>query len=500
MPTQSIPKIDVLMTILKHLDSGQQVTIAKLVQELCVTERSVYRYLDTLQAAGYPIYYDRTLKTYRFVDSYKLRDSGSLRKLSDALALKPQLFSSSSVGIATYKDDGSCVWANAALARMLNATIQQVLAQNFRTLSSWRDSGMLELVDMVIQSNEERSRDIRLISSFGKELWAQCTASPFMSNGQRFILVMAHDITSRKQKELALSTFVSSISKGPNLVMITGLDGTIEYVSDKISEITEYTREEVLGANPRIFKSGLTPLTVYENMWETITRGLEWTGELCNRRKSGSTYWEHIRISPIFDLDGRIMRFVAVKEDVTRQKLLEEELYRHATCDSLTGLHNRRMTRELGTHEIRVARRHKIPLTLLVVDIDCLKRVNEEYGHMAGDDILRAVPQAIGRLVHESVIVGRSGGDDFVVVLTGSDADESVQTAERLRKNIEESFITLDGNRIHYTASIGIAGLLDSDTDFDVFLEHARQAAYRANRQGGNRVALYGSGEDADNA
>ncbi|NVN91841.1 MAG: diguanylate cyclase [Desulfuromonadales bacterium] len=492
MSPHSIPKIDILMTILKRLETGQKFTVGELAHELCVTERSVYRYLDTLQGAGYPIYYDRKLKTYRFVDSYKLRDSGSLDNLTSALDLKRQMFSSSSVGIATYKVDGSCVWANTALAHMLNTSIQQILAQNFTTLSSWRESGLLDLVNSSIQSNEESSRDLRLISSFGKELWAQCIASPFTSNGHSFILVMTHDISARKQKELALSTFAASISKGPNLVMITDLNGTIEYVSDKISEITGYTREEVIGATPRIFKSGFTPPSVYENMWETISSGREWTGELCNRRKSGSTYWEHIRISPIFDADGSIKRFVAVKEDVTRQKLLEEELYRHATGDSLTGLYNRRMTRELGNREISLMRRQKSPLALVVADIDALKKVNEDCDHLAGDAVLRAVPQAFRLLLHNSDILGRIGGDEFAVVLTGADADQSLQIAERLRKTIEELPVAWKDDVIRCTASIGIARLPEGDTGFDDLLDQAHQAAYKAYRRGGNRVTLFG--------
>jgi diguanylate cyclase (GGDEF)-like protein/PAS domain S-box-containing protein len=371
---------------------------------------------------------------------------------------------------------------------MLNVTIKQVLAQNFNTLLSWRESGLLDLVNSAIQRSKECSGDLHLNSSLGKELWAYCIASPFNSNGQRFILVMAHDISTRKQKELGLSTFAASISKGPNLVMITDLDGTIEYVSDKITDITGYTREEVIGANSRLFKSGLTSASVYKNMWETITRGLEWTGELCNRRKSGSTYWEHLRISPIFDVDHNIIRFVAVKEDVTRQKMLEEELFRYATRDSLTGLYSRRMAIELGNREIGLVRRDKASMTLLVIDIDCLKKINEEYGHVAGDEVLQAVSHTFRLLLLNNYILGRTGGDEFAVLLTGADADESLLTAERLRKDIDELRIAWNANVIRCTASVGIANLPDHETSFDDLLDLAKQAAYKANRNGGNQV------------
>lgn len=491
MPPQSVPKIDVLMTILQRLDAGEKLSANDLSRELSVTERTIYRYLDTLQTAGYPIYFDRSLKSYRFVETYKLRDTGTPGKLASALDLKRQMLNATSVGIAAYRVDGTCLWANTALTQMINATRQQVLAQNFNRIDSWRESGLLELVNDAIRSNAERSGDLHLISSFGKELWGHCIVAPFQSNAVRYVLVMVQDISSRKQNELALSTFISSITKGPNLVMITDLNGTIEYVSDKITEITGYSREEVIGKNPRLFKSGLTPASVYENLWETINGGLEWTGELCNRRKSGSTYWEHLRISPIFDLDSGIKRFVAVKEDVTRHKQLEEELYRHATSDSVTGQYNRRMSRELINHEIAVARRHETLLALVLIDIDRLKTINVAYGHAAGDETLRSVAEVCHTLLRNSDILGRAGGDEFIVVLTGEDASRSVQIAERLRKEIEAQRIVWMNDVIRCTASIGVALLAETDSDGDVLLEKAQQAAYKAKRQGSNQVVIY---------
>lgn len=490
MSQHSIPKIDVLMTILKRLDAAEKLTAAGLAKELSVTERSIYRYLDTLQTAGYPIYFDRKLRSYRFVETYALRDNSSPGKLASALDLKRQMLNASSIGITACRIDGTCIWTNTAFAQLMNVGRQQLLAHNFQTLDSLGESGLAELVDGAIQSNEERARDLHLVFPVGKELWVHGIVTPFTSNGERFFLVMLQDISARKQNELALSTFVSSISKGPNLVMITDLRGTIEYVSDKITEITGYSREEVLGANPRLFKSGLTPASVYENMWETISSGLEWTGELCNRRKSGSTYWEHIRISPIFGADNSLRRFVAVKEDVTRHKLLEEELYRHATGDSVTGLYNRRMTMELARRELDRARRWRTPLALMLIDIDGLKNINTRYGHAAGDETLRAVAQACRTLAHNSDILGRSGGDEFVVVLSGEDVRDSLEIAERLRKKIKAMRITWGGEVIRCTASIGIALLTDDDSGVDLLLTRAEQAAYRANRGGRNRAVL----------
>ena len=116
-----------------------------------------------------------------------------------------------------------------------------------------------------------------------------------------------------------------AVEQSPATVMITDTNGSIEYVNPKFTELTGYSVEEALGKNPRIVKSGQTPVEVYQGMWEAITGGREWRGEILNRKKNGELYWEAASISPIFNSEGAITHFVAVKEDVTERKAAEEE-------------------------------------------------------------------------------------------------------------------------------------------------------------------------------
>lgn len=488
MPKHSVPKIDLLMTILKKLDAGEALTAAVLAQDLAVTERSVYRYLETLQMAGYPIYFDRRRSSYSFVDSYKLKQIGNSRDISSALELRKQMLRSSSLGIATYKIDGSCVLINSALARMLNATKEQLLTRNFNEIDLWHKSGLLEMAGEAIAKNEERSADIQL-----KDIWVNCVVTPFCSNNDNFILVLAHDISSRKHSELAMASFVASIDKGPSLIVITDCEGIVEYVSDKIALITGYFSEEVLGRKTNIFKSGLTPDRVYRNMWETISKGMEWTGELCNRRKSGSTYWEHIRITPIFDACNEIKRYVAVKEDVTQYRQLEDELYRLATCDGLSGLYNRRMVLELANREFDISRRYRDSMAVILVDIYLLKQINSEFGHAAGDAVITRLSQACRKAVRKSDILGRIGDDEFAMVQTGITAVQTQATAERLLRSIEDHDVTHDGLRVPYTVSIGVVLLSDCSEDrvhFAALLDAAQHAAAVSMRKGESRVCF----------
>ena len=136
-------------------------------------------------------------------------------------------------------------------------------------------------------------------------------------------LGIATDITERKHAEEELRKLSRAIEQSPVSVVITDADGKIEYVNAKFSEVTGYAAHEAMGRNPRLLQSGLTPLEVYQAMWQTILGGGQWRGKLQNRKKSGELFWEEIHISAIRDSEGRITNFVAVKEDITERMKVE---------------------------------------------------------------------------------------------------------------------------------------------------------------------------------
>ncbi len=136
-------------------------------------------------------------------------------------------------------------------------------------------------------------------------------------------LGIATDITERRHAEAELRKLFRAIEQSPVSVVITDADGRIEYVNAKFSEVTGYAVHEVMGRNPRILQSGMTPLEVYRSLWQTILGGGEWHGKLQNRKKNGNLYWEEAYISAIRDGEGRITNFVAVKEDISERMKIE---------------------------------------------------------------------------------------------------------------------------------------------------------------------------------
>ncbi|MEO0288443.1 MAG: response regulator [candidate division WOR-3 bacterium] len=135
------------------------------------------------------------------------------------------------------------------------------------------------------------------------------------------------DITEKFNYEREIEKLLFSVNQSPASVVITDTDGNIEYVNKKFTEVSGYTFEEVKGKNPRILKSGEKSKEEYKELWDTIKSGREWRGEFHNKRKDGTLYWELALIAPITDKDGKIINFVAVKEDITERKRMEHELF-----------------------------------------------------------------------------------------------------------------------------------------------------------------------------
>jgi two-component system, sensor histidine kinase and response regulator len=169
---------------------------------------------------------------------------------------------------------------------------------------------------------------MRLHARDGREHWVEHICNPVFSTDGRYLgrRGVFRDITERKHIESELTKRSLAVEQSPESIVITDLAGRIEYVNDAFTANTGYTRDEALGQNPRILKSGRTPQSIFDELWACLQRGEPWHGELINRRKNGELYTELASISPIRQSDGRITHYLAVKANVTEQKRLAEEL------------------------------------------------------------------------------------------------------------------------------------------------------------------------------
>jgi len=162
----------------------------------------------------------------------------------------------------------------------------------------------------------------------GKEINVEIITNPIKFKGENMILGIARDITERIKYEEEIKKLSTAIEQAPDSVVITDKKGNITYVNPQFTVITGYNSDEVIGKNPRILKSGHTTKEEYKKLWDTILSGNTWRGELLNKKKNGVFYWENASITPIKDLSGKITNFVAIKQDITEAKKIQEEVHK----------------------------------------------------------------------------------------------------------------------------------------------------------------------------
>ena len=160
----------------------------------------------------------------------------------------------------------------------------------------------------------------------GSEFIAQINLSVIEQSGEKIILSMWQDISSRRINEEALRKLSLAVEQSPVSIVITNLSGNIEYANPMVSKTTGFSLEELIGRNPRVLKSGETSPEEYKRLWDNISNGYEWKGVFHNRRKNGDYYWESASIAPITDTSGKITHYLAIKEDITERKLFENAL------------------------------------------------------------------------------------------------------------------------------------------------------------------------------
>lgn len=291
------------------------------------------------------------------------------------------------------------------------------------------------------------------------------------------------DITEQhhleQEQRLLAATFETS-----QAIFISDVEGTIQRVNATFTQLTGYTEEEAVGANPRILNSGRQDRDFYEQMFRTVRETGHWQGEIWNRRKNGEIFPLHEIVTAIRDDQGEIEYYIAMFHDITRQKELEAALEHQAFYDTLTDAANRGYFESLLEQEARRAQRYEHPCSLLLLDIDHFKRINDTFGHEVGDEVLRCLVQALKGRLREADILGRWGGEEFVVLLPGTDAERGQHVAEQLREQVTTTTFPCVGL---VTISLGVAEYRPGEPVKD-WVKRADEAMYAAKEGGRNRV------------
>jgi diguanylate cyclase (GGDEF)-like protein/PAS domain S-box-containing protein len=338
--------------------------------------------------------------------------------------------------------------------------------------------------------------DFRLFDGAGAQLSVEVSAAPVFVADRPAVQAVVRDITARREREreqrLAQAVFVTTAEA----MMITDADRRIITVNPAFTEITGYELSEVRGRSPSLLSSGRHDEAFYANIWATLQAEGHWRGDVWNRRADGEVYVQRLTISRITDADGVVTNYVGVFSDVTEEKEASAALQYTASHDALTGLPNRALMVDRLEQSLGSLARTGHGVTVLFIDLDGFKPVNDTHGHLAGDLLLQGVADRLRGCVRDSDTVARLGGDEFVV-LSRDAADPAAAgvVAEKVLDVLRSPF-DVGPAMVTVGASIGVSQAPRDGTDVESLLNAADAAMYDAKRAGKGVWRLAGEGSD----
>jgi diguanylate cyclase (GGDEF)-like protein/PAS domain S-box-containing protein len=398
-------------------------------------------------------------------------------------------------GIHIMDMNGNLVEFNDTFCRILGYTREEAMDLNVSDWDAqWSREELMErfkkliLVDGALFETRHRRKDGSLIdvevSTTGAEI-----------DGKYYLYASSRDITERKAIEegqrIAAVTFDTQ-----EAIMITTPDAKILRVNQAFTEITGFSKNDVIGQNPRILQSGRHDASFYRSMWDSLCDTGKWSGEIWDKRKDGSIYPKTITITAVYDNKGNLTHYVAVFRDISSHKKSEQEIHQLAFYDPLTELPNRRLLMDRLQQALAASARNVRYGALLFLDLDHFKTVNDTRGHATGDQLLIEAARRLQTFVREGDSVARLGGDEFVVLLEGlgSEANEAASqtelVAEKILRELGKPYV-LDDFECHLTVSIGISLFLDHEESAESLLQHADVAMYQAKSAGRNSIRFF---------
>ncbi|OGB30185.1 MAG: hypothetical protein A3F78_04605, partial [Burkholderiales bacterium RIFCSPLOWO2_12_FULL_61_40] len=331
----------------------------------------------------------------------------------------------------------------------------------------------------------------------GSAIDVEVQATRIVFDGQDANLIAIRDVTERKQAEEKLQLAAKVFSHAREAIMITSASGAIIDVNAAFSRITGYSREEVLGQNPRLLSSGRQGKEYYAAMWRDLAAQGHWYGEVWNRRKNGEVYAEMQTISAVRGAQGEVQQYVALFSDITATKEHQQQLEHIAHFDALTNLPNRVLLADRLHQAMVQTQRRGQQTAVAFLDLDGFKAINDQHGHDAGDQLLIALATRMKQALREGDTLARMGGDEFVAVLVGlTDLASCVPLLTRLLTAAALP-VQIGNLTLQVSASLGVTFYPQAEVvDADQLLRQADQAMYQAKLAGKNRYHVFDAEQD----
>lgn len=360
---------------------------------------------------------------------------------------------------------------------------EKELDTEFRVI--WPDGSVHTIRALATVELDESGNPVRMIGTNWDISDLKKTYARTLESNRR----LQAEITERKQVEEALRAseekLQTIIETSPDGIAISTLDGTVEFLTSKAVSMWGYdSAPEIIGKNVMEFIHPSYREKAIYLITEMLNDHLTGATEYLMIRKDGSLFYCEVNANILRDVDKNPIGILYVERDITERKHLEEELKELAIKDQLTGLYNRRKIDEVLVEEKRQADRSTQNLAIIMADIDMFKLVNDQHGHLIGDDVLTAVTKILSRGIRKTDVLGRWGGEEFMIICPDTDLTGAMVLAEKLREMIAAHEFEIVGQK---TCSFGVAQLRKEET-IDELLLRSDLALYRAKERGRNRV------------
>lgn len=403
------------------------------------------------------------------------------------------LFETSIDALTVISAAGNITDVNAQMEALTGFTRAELIGSPFRRY--FTDPERAEAaIQKVLKEKKLTDYELVACAKDGTETTVSCNATVFYGhNGElQGIFTAARDISERvKAEESIQAASVFNIAREG--IMITAADGAIINVNEAFTSITGYSREEVLGQNPRFLNAGVQTQAFFRAMFQTLAVQGHWSGELWDRHKNGDRIALMENIVAVHDTRGNIKQYVSMFTDVTRLKADQAQLRHLAQFDGLTSLPNRVLLADRLVSAMAQVKRHPGQwLAVVFVDLDDFKSVNDNHGHQVGDQLLIALAERMQKTLRTGDTLSRIGGDEFVaVMLELTDVADSVPTLTRLLTAASNP-VPLGDLTIQLTASLGVTFYPQAEAvDAEQLIRQADQAMYLAKQSGKNQYHIY---------
>lgn len=302
---------------------------------------------------------------------------------------------------------------------------------------------------------------------------------------------LAAQVTRRQHAEERMSKLSRAVEYTGDSIIISDPDGIIEYVNPAFEHMMGRPADTVLGTPLADLQTAHQPSEFMRRLWQHLDKEQAFREIFCTRNATGEACYTEQTITPLRDDKEQITQLIATGKDITERMDSEQRLSYLAHHDTLTGLPNRALMFDRLGHALARANRNNTLVALLFMDIDRFKTINDSLGHQAGDELLIAVAQRLDKSVRRSDSIARLGGDEFVAILEDiRQTEEPVHVAKSILNAIAEP-LTLAGQEVSVTSSIGIALYPEDAGDANTLLQCADTAMYRAKAEGGNTYNFY---------